>query len=73
MADWDQSRYIAANPGNFHHSLEEVDRYFAFCLIDNLIVPWMPSKKMRQWWQVISLSMEIGYVNPNNLGISLKF
>jgi hypothetical protein len=82
-ADWLQTRDISSNPDRFsetnnvlgpHPSLEEVDRYFATCLIGNAVIAYVLPRDIRRWWQTVSLNMEMEFVNHNyNLGIKMKF
>jgi hypothetical protein len=82
-ADWLQTRDISSNPDKFyetntilgaHPSLEEVDRYFVTCLVGNTLIAYVLPRDLRRWWQTISLSVEMQYVNRNyNLGIKMKY
>ena len=57
-----------------HPSLDEVDRYFATCLIGNAVIAYILPRDLRRWWQALSLNMEMEFVNHNyNLGVNMKF
>ncbi len=82
LADWAQTRYIASNPEFIetnpilgpNPSIEEVDQYFAICALGNTAIAYFLPKKFRKWWQVLSLSTQINFVNHNyNLGVKMQF
>lgn len=82
LMDWLQTRYISKNPDRYEEanpilgpnpSLEEVDRYFAVCLLGNTLIAYLLPQKLRIKWQVISLRMQLETVNHNyNMGIKLS-
>lgn len=82
LMDWLQTRYISKNPDRYEEanpilgpnpSLEEVDRYFAVCLIGNTLIAYLLPQKLRIRWQVISLRMQLETVNHNyNMGIKFS-
>ena len=83
VADWAQSRYIAAHPDRFyetngilgkHPSLGKVNTYFAATLIGHYAITALLPAKYRPVWQYGTITVEAYYVLHNNsLGIGFKF
>jgi hypothetical protein len=69
----DGFKYSEANPilGE-HPTLEEVDRYFACCILADYLIAKYASPKFHKAWLVISYSIEI-YCVAHNLQAGVKF
>jgi hypothetical protein len=82
IIDWGQTREIVANP-NFNETnptlgssptLEEVNRYFAACVVGNYTLSRILPKNWRRTWQVSSVAFQFHYIKNNyELGIGIKF
>lgn len=81
IADWIQTRNIVEDPAleeanpilGANPSLEEVDRYFAICLIGNTLISYLLPQNLRTRWQVLSLRFQIETVNHNfNMGVKFS-
>lgn len=80
VIDWAQTRYIADNPERYcednpilgkHPDIDEVDRYFAACLIGNTLIAYILPERYRKQWQTMSIWMQVCCV-ANNYGIGAK-
>ena len=81
--DHGQTLNIAKNPQEYHelnpilgdhHSVSEVNRYFAAVyILDPTISALLPEKE-RKWWQYVTIGIEAGVVARNySLGLRTDF
>ncbi len=83
LIDWLQTRYIADNPDKYMEfnsilgespNLEDVDKYFATCLIGSYILYKTLPDKWKTVYLTGGLILEVGCVGNNyRIGIGLKF
>jgi hypothetical protein len=82
VIDWGQTREISVNPEYYEKNpilgeeptLQEVNRYFAVCILGNYFISKVLPKSWRRKWQAGSILNQIYYINNNyELGIKMNF